>query len=180
MNRNIILLVFLNIGIFMVAQNQYRIGDNLQPQQISIPFFPNISGVNLTWNMQDYKTPRRFNNIKFINCVDTFFAANISKIEEGTNFFYNIQHDSLLLKGYRNKNISIKYDLPITELTFPISYGDSIQGYYAGKGLLANDKHAFIRGKHSTSVCGKGKLITLDADTLDNTLLIRMTLSMSQ
>jgi len=47
MNRKIILLVLLNIGIFMNAQNQYRIGDELQVQQISFQTFPNIAGNDL-------------------------------------------------------------------------------------------------------------------------------------
>lgn len=175
MNRRIILLMFLNISIFMNAQHQYRIGDKLQVQQITVQEFPNILGEDLTWTMQDNKETKHFANIKFTNCTETSYAANISKIVEGTNFFYDIQHDSLQLKGHRNKNISIKYDLPITEAIYPLSYGDIIQGYYAGKGILANNKYAFIVGKYSYHVCGVGKLVTLDSDTLDNTILIKNT-----
>lgn len=175
MNKRIILLMFLNISIFMNAQHQYRIGDKLQVQQISVQEFPNILGEDLTWTMQDNKETKHFANIKLTNCTETSYAANISKIVEGTNFFYDIQHDSLQLKGHRNKNISIKYDLPITEAIYPLSYGDSIQGYYAGKGILANNKYAFIVGKYSYHVCGVGKLVTLDSDTLDNTILIKNT-----
>ncbi len=175
MNRNIILLVFMNISIFMNAQNQYRIGDELQVEQISFQTFPNIAGNDLTWNMQENNMPRYFHDIKFINCVDTSFKANISKLVEGTNFFYYLGHDSLLLKGYRNKKISVQYNLPITEQTIPLTYSDSLQGYYSGKGILANNKYALIAGKYNTSVCGRGKLITLDADTLGKTLLIKST-----
>ena len=154
------------------AQNEYRIGDNLHVQQVSYASFNQKEGLNLVWNMNDCKIINDEYSIRFVANRDSFFHAPLSRLEAGTNYRYDIHNGTMFLKGFKNKTTRIKYDIPIATMRLPLAYGDELQGVYSGKGEDIMEHSVKIFGNYHTKVCGKGTLVTLDGDSLQNTLLV--------
>lgn len=154
------------------AQNEYRIKDNLHTQQVSYMSFEQLKGQGLVWNMNDCKVLNADYSVKFVANRDPFFHAPLSRLEAGTNYRYDIHDNTMFLKGFKNKTTRIKYDIPIATMRLPLAYSDELQGVYSGKGEDIMEHCVRIFGNYHTKICGKGTLVTLDGDTLPNTLLL--------
>ena len=167
----IMFLAFVH-ALSLHAQNEYRIKDNLHTQQVSYMYFNQMEGNNLVWNMNDCKVLNADYSVKFVDNRDSFFHAPLSRLEAGTNYRYDIHDGTMFLKGFKNKTTRIKYDIPIATMRLPLVYNDELQGVYSGKGEDIMEHCVRIFGHYHTKVCGKGTLVTLDGDTLPNTLLL--------
>lgn len=168
----IILILTFALVLSIQAQNEYRIEDNLHTQQVSYMSFEQLKGQGLVWNMNDCKVLNADYSIKFVANRDSFFHAPLSRLEAGTNYRYDIHDNTMFLKGFKNKTTRIKYDIPIATMRLPLVYNDELQGVYSGKGEDFMEHYVRIFGNYHTKVCGKGTLVTLDGDTLPNTLLL--------
>ncbi len=168
----IILILTFALVLSIQAQNEYRIEDNLHTQQVSYMSFEQLKGQGLVWNMNDCKVLNADYSVKFVANRDSFFHAPLSRLEAGTNYRYDIHDNTMFLKGFKNKTTRIKYDIPIATMRLPLVYNDELQGVYSGKGEDFMEHYVRIFGNYHTKVCGKGTLVTLDGDTLPNTLLL--------
>lgn len=168
----IILILTFALVLSIQAQNEYRIEDNLHTQQVSYMSFEQLKGQGLVWNMNDCKVLNADYSVKFVANRDSFFHAPLSRLEAGTNYRYDIHDNTMFLKGFKNKTTRIKYDIPIATMRLPLVYNDELQGVYSGKGEDFMEHCVRIFGNYHTKVCGKGTLVTLDGDTLPNTLLL--------
>lgn len=168
----IILILTFALVLSIQAQNEYRIEDNLHTQQVSYMSFEQLKEQGLVWNMNDCKVLNADYSVKFVANRDSFFHAPLSRLEAGTNYRYDIHDNTMFLKGFKNKTTRIKYDIPIATMRLPLVYNDELQGVYSGKGEDFMEHCVRIFGNYHTKVCGKGTLVTLDGDTLPNTLLL--------
>lgn len=168
----IILILTFALVLSIQAQNEYRIEDNLHTQQVSYMSFEQLKGQGLVWNMNDCKVLNADYSVKFVANRDSFFHAPLSRLEAGTNYRYDIHDNTMFLKGFKNKTTRIKYDIPIATMRLPLVYNDELQGVYSGKGEDFMEHCVRIFGNYHTKVCGKGTLVTLDGDTIPNTLLL--------
>lgn len=168
----IILILTFALVLSIQAQNEYRIEDNLHTQQVSYMSFEQLKGQGLVWNMNDCKVLNADYSVKFVANRDSFFHAPLSRLEAGTNYRYDIHDNTMFLKGFKNKTTRVKYDIPIATMRLPLAYSDELQGVYSGKGEDIMEHCVRIFGNYHTKVCGKGTLVTLDGDTLPNTLLL--------
>lgn len=168
----IILILTFALVLSIQAQNEYRIEDNLHTQQVSYMSFEQLKGQGLVWNMNDCKVLNTDYSVKFVANRDSFFHAPLSRLEAGTNYRYDIHDNTMFLKGFKNKTTRIKYDIPIATMRLPLVYNDELQGVYSGKGEDFMEHCVRIFGNYHTKVCGKGTLVTLDGDSLQNTLLV--------
>lgn len=168
----IILILTFALVLSIQAQNEYRIEDNLHTQQVSYMSFEQLKGQGLVWNMNDCKVLNADYSVKFVANRDPFFHAPLSRLEAGTNYRYDIHDNTMFLKGFKNKTTRIKYDIPIATMRLPLAYSDELQGVYSGKGEDIMEHCVRIFGNYHTKICGKGTLVTLDGDTLPNTLLL--------
>lgn len=168
----IILILTFALVLSIQAQNEYRIEDNLHTQQVSYMSFEQLKGQELVWNMNDCKVLNADYSVKFVANRDSFFHAPLSRLEAGTNYRYDIHDNTMFLKGFKNKTTRIKYDIPIATMRLPLVYNDELQGVYSGKGEDFMEHCVRIFGNYHTKVCGKGTLVTLDGDSLQNTLLV--------
>ena len=168
----IILILTFALVLSIQAQNEYRIEDNLHTQQVSYMSFEQLKGQGLVWNMNDCKVLNADYSVKFVANRDSFFHAPLSRLEAGTNYRYDIHDNTMFLKGFKKKTSRIKYDIPIATMRLPLVYNDELQGVYSGKGEDFMEHYVRIFGNYHTKVCGKGTLVTLDGDTLPNTLLL--------
>lgn len=134
--------------------------------------FEQLKGQGLVWNMNDCKVLNADYSVKFVANRDSFFHAPLSRLEAGTNYRYDIHDNTMFLKGFKNKTTRIKYDIPIATMRLPLVYNDELQGVYSGKGEDFMEHCVRFFGNYHTKVCGKGTLVTLDGDSLQNTLLV--------
>lgn len=170
--KYIIMFLAFVYALSLHAQNEYRIKDNLHTQQVSYMSFEQLKGQGLVWNMNDCKVLNADYSVKFVANRDPFFHAPLSRLEAGTNYRYDIHDNTMFLKGFKNKTTRIKYDIPIATMRLPLAYSDELQGVYSGKGEDIMEHCVRIFGNYHTKICGKGTLVTLDGDTLPNTLLL--------
>lgn len=170
--KYIIMFLAFVYALSLHAQNEYRIKDNLHTQQVSYMSFEQLKGQGLVWNMNDCKVLNADYSVKFVANRDPFFHAPLSRLEAGTNYRYGIHDNTMFLKGFKNKTTRIKYDIPIATMRLPLAYSDELQGVYSGKGEDIMEHCVRIFGNYHTKICGKGTLVTLDGDTLPNTLLL--------
>lgn len=172
MKRILTFIIILVLVISMRAQNEYRIGDVLHTLQVSYVSFDKTEGQGLYWNMKSCEIVNDDYTVRYVANRDSFFCAPLSRLEAGNNYRYAIQGDTLLLKGFKSKTTRIKYDFPLATMHQPLKYGEELQGVYSGRGEDILDHYVQIFGRYNTKVCGQGTLITLDGDTLKNTLLV--------
>lgn len=170
--KYIIMFLSFVYTLSLHAQNEYRIGDNLRALQVSYMSFNQMEGQGLIWNMNDCKIIKDECCIRFVANRDSFFHAPLSRLEAGTNYRYDSHDGMMFLKGFKNKTTRIKYDIPIATMRLPLTYADELQGLYSGKGEDIMEHCVRIFGNYHTKVCGKGTLVTLDGDSLRNTLLV--------
>lgn len=170
--------LFIILGIIFVlvlslhAQNEFRIGDKLYSQQVTYMTFGQMDGQGIVWNMNDCNVLNDDYLVRFVANRDSFFHAPLSRLEAGINYRYAIQGDTLFLKGFKSKSVRVKYDSPIAIMHLPLVYKDELKGIYSGKGEDIMEHSIRIFGVYETKVCGVGTLITLDSDTLRNTMLV--------
>lgn len=172
MKRVVLIIWFFTLCASLQAQNEYRLGDVLHKQQVTYRSFAKMDGQDLFWDMAGCKILQSDYQVKIVANRDSSFQAPLSSLEAGINYRYVYLGDTFLLKGFKNKTVRIKYDIPIATMRLPLVYKDELQGIYCGKGEDIQERFVRIFGKYNTRVCGKGTLVTLDSDTLRNTLLI--------
>ena len=168
----IFIIWFFVLSVSLQAQNEYRLGDVLHKQQVTYKSFDEMNGQDLYWDMSGCKILQSDYQVKIVANRDSSFQAPLSSLESGINYRYVYQGDTLFLKGFKNKFVRIKYDIPIATMRLPLVYNDELQGVYSGKGEDNLERFVRLFGNYNTRVCGKGTLVTLDCDTLKNTLLV--------
>ena len=172
MMRQFGVIILLALSASLQAQNEYRLGDVLHTQQVSYKSFDKTEGKDLLWIMDGCKILQDDYQVRFVPNRDSIYHASLSRLESGVNYRYSIQDDSVLIKGFKNKIIAFKYDLPEVYMRLPLKYNDEVSGVYAGKGVDTMGRFVRIFGKYKANVCGQGSLVTIDGDTLRNTLLV--------
>lgn len=159
-------------------QNTYRPNDRLIGKQIAFPEF-STTGPALVWDVSQCDDISDENYVvEYLNCghdLDVLTAA----IEQGTRFVYRLQGDSLLTMGYENRTSVVNYDIPEVWLKFPMSYGDSIRGYFHGTGRYCDKLGLRHYGRYNTKVDGIGCMILPEGDTLRNVVRLHTERTMS-
>lgn len=169
MKRNIQILAFVtlisNCALGQVQQdvNKYRSGDKLEKQQIE---YKNLgrSGENVLWDLGEVEVVNNKYTVNYMAMDDS--CKRIAGIEHGTDYYYDQQGDTMVIGGIENRLTKIDYDGKEAYLKFPITYGDSIAGYYHGRGTYCDKLALRCYGSYKTKVDAKGLLILPDGDTL--------------
>lgn len=145
--------------------NMMRNGDYLYKQQI--PFMPaGERGENLLW-----ECPTEVSADRTYRQDCGVVEDSLVSIEHGSLYFYKMHSDSLMCTGFENRTTRMQSLLARCELIYPFSYGDSIFGYYAMRGLYGERLHMSMSGYSYTTADAKGRMV-LGEDTLDNVLRV--------
>lgn len=91
-------------------------------------------------------------------------------VERGTRHTYRQQGDSLLISGYRSRLSEVIYDEQEVHLLLPMAAGDSIQGFFHGRGTYGDKVALRQYGKYRTKAVGVGTLLLPDSVSMDNVL----------
>lgn len=168
----LLLIALLSNVLTIFSQNEYRVGENLTLKRVSLVASTDSKGKGNLWDFSNLTDTLNELNLQYFVNKDTSVCANIASFDQENKFLYHLMNDSMLLVGVQNRNVHIKYELPELDLHFPISYGDFHIGYFSAKG---DDRYGdFVRifGKYKYEVPSIGTLVTMEGDTLRNTLLV--------
>lgn len=162
------LLTFFNV---VMAQHEYRIGDKVTLERINYESMPNMNGHMQTWNFSNCDLLDKCSLLYLAN-KDTLVKSNIVSFDGYTRYSYNQLADTLLGVAFQNKQVRVKYRKPELDLHFPLIVGDSLDGYFSAVGDDVYGNYVRIFGRYHYEVMGEGTLITVDNDTLTNTIFV--------
>ena len=141
--------------------NSYRGGDEIT--RLRVPYVePGSKGENCIWEYDG-----SVSNAK--ECKQAVSAENgtITCLENHNLYHYSMKGDSLVSNGFENRTTRLDYLNGQPVLKYPFAYGDSIGGYYCGKGVYSDRLALFVWGKSYTVADAKGVLVNGN-DTLRN------------
>lgn len=151
------------------SRNMFRESDVLLRKQLE-----NASigrrGENVVWDFSEVRGLNRNFRQKYAAVPDTSLLVCT---ERGTRYYYQLEGDSLLLKGFENNLTKLDYVRPQVMLRFPVQYGDSIGGIYEAHGLYCDRQALLCYGRYKTVADGSGTLVIPGGDTLRNVLRVR-------
>ena len=150
------------------ARNMFRDGDELSRKQVKSV---NVGkrGEKVVWDFSDAQVQDRKHR-KYAAVPDTSLLVCA---EGGTRYYYALQGDSLLLKGFENNLAKLDYVRPQAMLRFPMQHGDSIGGVYEARGVYCDRQALLCYGRYKTVADGSGTLVLPGGDTLRNVLRVR-------
>ncbi len=93
-------------------------------------------------------------------------------VERGTRHTFCQQGDSLLIRGYRSRRSEVGYDEQEVYLLLPMAAGDSIQGFFHGRGTYGDKVALRQYGRYKTKAVGVGTLMLPDSVSMDNVLRV--------
>jgi hypothetical protein len=141
--------------------NSYRGGDEIT--RLRVPYVePGNKGENCIWEYDG-----SVSNAK--ECKQSVSTENgaITCLENHNLYHYSMKGDSLVSNGFENRTTRLDYLSGQPVLKYPFAYGDSIGGYYCGKGVYSDRLALFVWGKSYTVADAKGVLVNGN-DTLRN------------
>lgn len=144
--------------------NSYRDGDNLDRTRVSY-IQPGAPARDMIWDSDNAAILGQY--VSLISVVSDTVRVSTRDAE----YHYRENSDSLSLIGYENKTSKILYDIPRLIRPSDMQYGDSISGYYSGKGVYCGKLHLDIAGlQYSVAdACG---VIIADGDTIRDVLRV--------
>ncbi len=109
-----------------------------------------------------------FRQTCFLWCDSTGTYVNIS--EKGTRACHDLQGDTLIITGYHNSLTRMEYDEGEAWLRFPMAEGDSLTGFFHGRGTYCDKLAMRAYGRYRTKSERLGTMVLPDGDTLRNVL----------
>ncbi|GHU70086.1 hypothetical protein FACS189413_09950 [Bacteroidia bacterium] len=148
--------------------NAPREGDNLIKQ--SVPYRPSgSSGSNVIWNFSDSTVVDTDYPVEYFSRED---ESGLIGAEPGKLLHYRLSNDSLLMEGYESPNVLVKYSWAGLLLKFPITYGDSLQSAFSGRGRHNDRIESLIHGSLKTVADGCGVIQLPNNETLENIIRV--------
>lgn len=172
MKKLLISIVMFPFALQTFAQNEYRVGDNLTVRQIGYAPFPSVVGKGLVWDFSDREVAAKELLLQYLANRDTTVSASIASFDQRTKCLYASQGDSLLIKGFQNKQVFVRYDEAELDLRLPLCLGDEEAGCFSARGSDVLGNAVQILGNYKYEVIGEGTLITTEGDTLTHALLV--------
>ena len=167
------MLVFVYLPTFSQhvltkANALMRSGDAMHKQLVAyVP--PGESGMNATWDFRNIDVLSDSYSIEYVKDSDSCLYA----IEPGSMCQYRLCGDTLAQVAYQNPLTRIDYSIPVLELGFPFSYGDTLSGEFWGNGCYSNRNGIKLAGSAFVEADGEGELKITDECLLKNVLRVR-------
>ena len=149
-------------------QNAFRWNDVLIEKPTSNPQL-DVKGTNSMWDFSNLQIGEDDYRVDY-SMSDNDSEDLVRCHERDTRYTYDLQGDSVLIKGFENRLSRMDYDTPEAYLHFPMYYGDSITGYFHGIGKYCDLLALRNYGMYTTKADGLGCILFSDNDTLKNVL----------
>lgn len=173
-----------------VEHNGLRIGDVLIKQQVKYKA-PGEAKAHSIWDFRElrsieeeytltYESPRLIGDSIYIMGYDRFEKKDLNNAElvvgkeHKTSYYFYQTADSLTQIGYENSAIKQQNPNPITQLIFPLNYGQSINSHYKTKGVYTKVTPISSSGSIFISADAFGLMILPSGDTINPVLRIKV------
>lgn len=150
--------------------NVPQVGDRLRPLQVELPKDAYDEELHL-WDFNRMQSLEKNSRQRYMMTGDSV-RHHTARIEDGQRAYYDVKGDSLLLTGHENRLTKMMYDEPELFLHFPMQLGDSIEGYFHGRGTYCNRIALHNYGRYKTKAIEHGSMVLPEGDTLKHVLLI--------
>ena len=150
--------------------NAPHVGDRLKPLHVELPKDAFDEEQHL-WDFSRMQSLEANSRQRYVMTGDSA-QQRAARIENGQRTYYNIKGDSLLITGRESRLTKVMYDEPELFLRFPMQLGDSVEGYFHGRGTYCNRVALRNYGRYYTKVVEQGSMILPEGDTLRNVLLV--------
>lgn len=151
--------------------NAPHVGDRLKPLYVELSKASFDEEQHL-WDFSHMQSLEKNSRQRYITLGDST-GRRTACIEDGLRTYYKIKGDSLLITGRENSLTKIAYDEPELFLRFPMQLGDSVAGFFHGRGTYCNRVALCNYGYYHTKVMEQGSLILPEGDTLRHVLLVQ-------
>ena len=130
--------------------NAPQIGDRLKPLHVELPKGSFDEEQHL-WDFSHMQSLEANSRQRYVMTGDSA-KQRTARIENGQRTYYNIKGDSLLITGRESRLTKVLYDEPELFLRFPMQLGDSVEGYFHGRGTYCNRVALRNYGRYYTKV----------------------------
>lgn len=178
MRRSITLTLTVLITAAALAQslitssnNKYVGGDRLTVQQVkSYLTKESTKDGSASWNINKMEAQKKY-VVNYIIQNDSF-PNRLTGFEAGTRYNYEMKDNAVFIVGYRNRLTRMDFDEPEEYLHLPMALGDSVMGYYHGRGIYGDKLALRNYGWYKTKAEKIGKLVLPDGKTLHRVLQV--------
>ena len=147
--------------------NSFRKGDKVERQQVAyMPLEENDP--NAVWDLNGMVVMSN-TSMRFIG-EEADSSRQVICIAQSRRMPYTLSGDSLLIDGYEDYTTRMNYDLKEAWLQFPMYYGQSLSGFFSGRGYYCDKVFVRELGSYATQADATGMLILPDGDTLQHVL----------
>ena len=150
--------------------NAPHVGDRLKPLYVELSKASFDEEMHL-WDFSHMQSLEANSRQRYVMTGDSA-KQRTARIENGQRTYYNIKGDSLLITGRESRLTKVMYDEPELFLRFPMQVGDSVDGYYHGRGTYCNRVALHNYGHYHTKVVEQGSMILPEGDTLRHVLRV--------
>ena len=138
--------------------NAPHVGDRLKPLHVELPKDAFDEEQHL-WDFSRMQSLEVNSRQRYVMTGDSA-ERRTTRIENGQRTYYNIKGDSLLITGRESRLTKVLYDEPELFLRFPMQLGDSVEGYFHGRGTYCNRVALRNYGRYYTKVaCVWGQIL---------------------
>lgn len=150
--------------------NVPQVGDRIRLLHVELPKDTYDEELHL-WDFNRMQSLEKNSRQRYMMTGDSV-RHHTARIEDGQRAYYDVKGDSLLLTGHENRLTKMMYDEPELFLHFPMQLGDSIEGYFHGRGTYCNRIALHSYGRYKTKAIEHGSMVLPEGDTLKHVLLI--------
>ncbi len=176
-------------GQLNTLHNHYRAGDEIIKQQVEY-VSPAEAGTNKLWDFSKLKTVNEEYTLLYdlppLEGDSVYIMGNkrypkksvadnelIVGTEHNTMYYYRLTHDSLLQQGHENPSVVLEYTKPMTLMSFPLNYGQTVFSNYQSEGLYSGTVSIRTQGTMTTTADAYGRMILPSGDTLSPVLRVK-------
>lgn len=145
-----------------------RSGDAMRKQSVAY-VTPGEGGMDAIWDFRNIEVQSAFCPVEYANANDSCLQA----IEPNSMRSYRLYGDTLVQMAFQTPLTRIDYPIPIQELSYPFSYGDTLCGNFRGTGRYSGHNGISVEGTSFVEADGEGTLVISDECTLKNALRVR-------
>lgn len=169
--------------------NSLRAGDVIIKQQVLYKD-PGKAGANHFWDFSQlnplndaytlsYTTPVLLGDSVYLMGYSRFKKNDIKDVdlvvgtEHNTKYYFYQTSDSLVLLGHENVAIKQENTIPISQLVFPLNYGQEVTSKYQTKGMYSKVTPVSSKGKIHMTADAFGKMVLPSGDTINPVLRVK-------
>lgn len=147
------------------ATNAPRRGDVIMKETIDF-FSTSNKGNGVLWDFSDIAVAGNKEKMEYYWDEDSILCSLDSRMVQK----FQLSDDTLKLVGYETTLEKMDYTEPLVMVTYPFSYGCTIDNNYEGVGSYCQSLVMKNTGSQFVEVDAEGRLVTAEGDTLDHVI----------